>query len=73
MKLPAYNLVHLSAGVEWRSGLSLTAYVSNLFDENPLLSFDRERGGRARLGFNVGQPRIIGLRRASASEAGARA
>jgi iron complex outermembrane receptor protein len=34
--------------------------VSNLFDEDPLLSFDRERGGRARLGFNVGQPRIIG-------------
>ena len=31
------------------------------FDENALLSFDRERGGRARLGFNIGQPRIIGL------------
>ncbi|MBV9929330.1 MAG: TonB-dependent receptor [Alphaproteobacteria bacterium] len=61
LKLPSYNLVNLSAGVEWKSGLSLTAYVSNLFDENPLLSFDRERGGRARLGFNVGQPRIIGI------------
>ena len=33
-------------------------YVNNLFDENALLSFDRERGGRARLGFNIGQPRI---------------
>jgi len=61
LKLPSYNLVNLSAGVEWRSGLSITAYVSNLFDVNPLLSFDRERGGRARLGFNVGQPRIIGV------------
>ena len=36
-------------------------YVNNLLDENALLSFDRERGGRARLGFNIGQPRIIGV------------
>jgi hypothetical protein len=28
---------------------------------NALLSFDRERGGRARLGFNIGQPRQIGI------------
>jgi outer membrane receptor protein involved in Fe transport len=61
LKLPAYELVNLSAGVEFDGGLSLTAYVTNLFDKNPLLSFDRERGGRARLGFNVGQPRTIGL------------
>jgi iron complex outermembrane receptor protein len=59
--LPDYQLVNLSAGVELESGLSLTAYVSNLFDENPLLSFDRERGGRARLGFNIGQPRTFGI------------
>ena len=26
-----------------------------------LLSFDRERGGRARLGFSVGQPRTFGV------------
>jgi iron complex outermembrane receptor protein len=26
-----------------------------------LLSFDRERGGRARLGFNIGAPRTIGV------------
>lgn len=61
LKLPAYQLVNLSAGVEWKNGLSVTAYVSNLFDENPLLSFDRERGGRARLGFNIGQPRTFGV------------
>ena len=36
-------------------------YANNLFDENAKLSFDRERGGRARLGFNIGQPRTIGL------------
>jgi iron complex outermembrane receptor protein len=61
LKLPAYNLVNLSTGYEWENGLGVTVYVNNLFDENPLLSFDRERGGRARLGYNVGQPRTIGL------------
>ena len=61
LKLPDYQLVNLSAGVKMDSGLSLTAYVNNLFDENPLLSFDRERGGRARLGFSVGQPRTFGI------------
>jgi iron complex outermembrane receptor protein len=61
LELPDYQLVNLSAGVELERGLSLTAYVTNLFDENPLLSFDRERGGRARLGFNIGQPRTFGV------------
>ena len=61
LKLPDYQLVNLSAGVKFDSELSLTAYVNNLFDENPLLSFDRERGGRARLGFSVGQPRTFGV------------
>ncbi len=61
LKLPAYDLVNLSAGLEFDSGLEVVAYVNNLFDENPKLSFDRERGGRARLGFNIGQPRTIGL------------
>ncbi|WP_066117726.1 TonB-dependent receptor [Blastomonas sp. CCH11-A4] len=61
LELPDYQLVNLSAGVELDNGLSLTAYVNNLFDENPLLSFDRERGGRARLGFNIGQPRTFGV------------
>jgi len=61
LKLPSYNYVNLSAGVDWDNGWGAMLYVTNLFDENALLSFDRERGGRARLGFNVGQPRIIGL------------
>ncbi len=60
-RLPAYNLVNLSGGVKWDSGLEVAVYVNNLLDENPKLSFDRERGGRARLGYNVGQPRTIGL------------
>jgi outer membrane receptor protein involved in Fe transport len=61
LRLPAYNYVNLSAGVDWDNGLSVMLYVNNLFDENALLSFDRERGGRARLGFNIGQPRVIGV------------
>lgn len=61
LELPSYQLVNFSAGVKMDGGLSITAYVNNLFDETPLLSFDRERGGRARLGFNVGQPRTIGM------------
>jgi len=61
LKLPAYNLVNLSAGIEMDSGLDLILYANNIFDESPRLSFDRERGGRARLGFNIGQPRTIGL------------
>jgi iron complex outermembrane receptor protein len=35
-------------------------YANNVFDENALLSFDRERGGRARLGYRIGSPRTIG-------------
>jgi iron complex outermembrane receptor protein len=61
LQLPSYQLVNLSAGMNWKNGLSATVYVTNLFDENPLLSFDRERGGRARLGFNIGQPRTFGV------------
>ena len=60
LRLPAYQLVSLSAGLEFPSGVDVKVYVTNLLDQDPLLSFDRERGGRARLGFNVGQPRVIG-------------
>ncbi len=61
LRLPDYQLVNLSVGLDFDGGLSLTAYVNNVFDENALLSFDRERGGRARLGYNVGQPRTFGI------------
>jgi outer membrane receptor protein involved in Fe transport len=59
--LPAYDLVNLSAGIDFESGLGVQVYANNLFDENALLSFDRERGGRARLGYNIGRPREIGI------------
>ena len=61
LRLPSYNLLNLSAGIDWDSGFSLMAYVTNVLDENPILAFDRERGGRARLGFHVGQPRTFGI------------
>jgi iron complex outermembrane receptor protein len=61
LKLPDYQLVNLSAGIEMASGFDLTLYVNNVFDENAILAFDRERGGRARLGFHVGQPRTVGV------------
>ncbi|WP_294009900.1 TonB-dependent receptor [Sphingomonas sp.] len=61
LKLPSFNLFNLSGGVKWDSGLEIVGYVNNLFDKNPKLSLDRERGGRARLGYNVGTPRTIGL------------
>ena len=61
LRLPSYDLVNLSTGIEWDSGLEIVAYVNNLFDENPKLSIDRERGLRARFGYNIGLPRVIGL------------
>jgi iron complex outermembrane receptor protein len=61
LKLPSYELVNLSLGVKMDNGTDVIAYVNNVFDENALMSFDRERGGRARLGFAVGQPRTMGV------------
>ena len=61
LRLPSYQMINLNAGIEWTNGLGVMVYVNNLLDENALLSFDRERGGRARLGYNVGQPRVIGV------------
>jgi iron complex outermembrane receptor protein len=61
LELPKYNLVNLSAGMEFSRGFSAILYVNNVTDEKALLSFDRERGGRARLGFATNQPRTIGV------------
>lgn len=61
LKLPSYQMVNLSAGIELDNQLDVVLYVKNVFDENALLSFDRERGGRARLGFRVSQPRTFGM------------
>ena len=61
LRLPPYTLVNASLGLKWDSGLEIVGYVKNIFDVNPKLSLDRERGLRARIGYNIGQPRTIGL------------
>lgn len=61
LRLPSYELVNFNAGVQMDNGVDVIAYINNAFDENPLLSFDRERGGRARLGYTIGQPRTMGV------------
>ena len=61
LELPKYDIVNLAWGMEFARGFSGVLYVNNVTDENALLSFDRERGGRARLGFATNQPRTIGV------------
>ena len=58
--LDSYHLFNLSVGLVYNN-LEFTAYVKNLTDENVRLSFDRERNGRARLAYRVGQPRTFGM------------
>ena len=60
LNLDAYTTLNLSTGLEFDTW-TVTAYVNNVTDEEADLSFDRERGGRARLGFNVNQPRTFGV------------
>lgn len=60
LNLDAYTTLNLSTGLEFDTW-SVTAYVNNVTDEDADLSFDRERGGRARLGFHVNQPRTFGI------------
>ena len=60
LELDPYTLIAVRVGIirdAWEAAL----YVNNLTDEKAALSFDRERGGRARLGFRVNQPRTVGL------------
>ncbi|MGA8202901.1 MAG: TonB-dependent receptor [Woeseiaceae bacterium] len=60
LDLNSYTIANLVAGVSfdsWQAEL----YVTNLTDENANLSFDRERGGRARLSFRTNQPRTFGV------------
>ena len=58
--LPAYSLVNMRAGLIY-DAWEFILYANNLTNENALLSFDRERGGRARLGYRVTQPLTAGL------------
>ncbi len=60
LELDAYATLNLLGGFD-AGTWSLEGYVTNATDENADLSFDRERGGRARLGFQTTTPRTIGL------------
>ena len=60
MELDAYNLFNLNTGLLYDTW-EVMFYIKNITDENPQLSFDRERGGRARLAYRVGQPRTFGI------------
>ena len=60
LTLNPYHLLNLSTGLVYDSW-EFMFYVRNIADENPKLSFDRERAGRARLAYRVGQPRTFGL------------
>jgi len=59
LELDSYQTMNLSFGVEMEKW-DVVAYINNVFDENANLSFDRERGGRARLAFRTNEPRTIG-------------
>ena len=59
-ELDPYTIVNLSASVE-KNDWSAVIYVRNIGDTNANTSFDRERGGRARLGFRTNMPRTIGV------------
>lgn len=59
LTLDSYETLNISAGLVYDE-YEFLFYVNNVLDENALLSFDRERGGRARLGYRVGEPRTVG-------------
>ncbi len=61
LELDSYQTMNLSFGVEMERW-DVVAYINNVFDENANLSFDRERGGRARLAFRTNEPRTIGVK-----------
>lgn len=61
LQLPDYAIANFSWGLNTDLGWEALVYVNNAFDENALLSFDRERGGRARLAYRTNQPRTVGI------------
>ncbi len=60
LELDDYYIVNINAGILY-DAWDVQVYVDNVTDENALLSFDRERGGRARLGYRTNQPRTYGV------------
>ena len=60
LELDPYHLFNLNTGLLYDTW-EVMFYIKNITDENPQQSFDRERGGRARLAYRVGQPRTFGI------------
>ncbi|TDF39924.1 TonB-dependent receptor [Alteromonadaceae bacterium M269] len=60
LELDDYQILNVSAGLVY-DDWELLFYINNLTDENADLSFDRERGGRARLAHRTNQPRTLGV------------
>jgi iron complex outermembrane receptor protein len=52
--------VNLRAGVR-HAGWDVSVYMNNVTNERALLSLDRERGTRARIGYLTNQPRTFGI------------
>ena len=59
-ELPAYDILNLRAGVR-RNRWDVALFLNNVTDERALLSFDQERGTRARIGYLTNQPRTFGI------------
>lgn len=58
--LDSYQTVNLRFGGR-TANWDIALFVNNATDENVRQSLDRERGGRARVGYRVGQPRTAGI------------
>lgn len=59
-ELPDYQIGNLRAGLRtdtWEAAV----FVNNVWDERALLSLDRERGTRARVGYYTNTPRTYGV------------
>jgi iron complex outermembrane receptor protein len=59
-KLPAYDVLNFRVGLR-RDNWDVSVFLNNVTDERALLSFDQERGTRARIGFLTNQPRTFGV------------
>jgi len=58
--LPSYSLLNARLGV-LKGKWDVALYANNLTDERALLTFDRERGTRARIFYLTNQPRTFGI------------
>jgi iron complex outermembrane receptor protein len=59
-KMPSYDIVNLRGGLR-RNNWDVSVFLNNVTDERALLSLDRERNTRARIGYLTNQPRTLGV------------